>query len=365
MSKEVVAVFSERSKDHFPPPGNFDGIPRVSYDLPERAVSIMDALKKASQISGIKIVQPRDFELSSIYSVHSESYVSHLKNVSERMAQEPPVFIAEIIDPITKYVKIHEYPAFTFPSVFPHGNAPMSTNVEAIKGIYAFDTATPISANTYELALLSAYTALTGAELLRNGKQRVYALSRPPGHHAEKEKAGSYCYFNNVAIATDYLVRKTGSNVAIIDIDAHHGNGTQEIFYESPNVFYGSIHGDPNRIPPYYSGHENEIGRGLGLDFNLNIPLPIGSNDDLFLDSLDILIARVKQFSPRYLVVSLGFDGYKNDPLKIFNLSMQGYAEAARRIGNLELPTLCIQEGGYATQELGKNLINFLKSLSN
>ncbi len=365
MSKEVVAVFSPKTVEHDPPPGTFNGVIKDSFDKPQRSESIIDALTKLSTISGIEIVPPKQFDVSVIYSVHDKAYIDYLRATSERMAQLPPILMAKVIDSTTREVAIFEYPAFTFPSVSPHGSNPRSPNIEAIKGFHAFDTATPVSGNTYELVLLSAYTALTGADMIKDGKSLVYALCRPPGHHAERSKAGSYCYLNNAALATDYLMRQTGERVAVIDIDAHHGNGTQEIFYDSPNVFYGSVHGDPNKIPPFYSGHADEEGIGRGLGFNLNIPLPIGSNDEAFLDSLGNIIKRVKKSSPGYIVVSLGFDGFERDPLKIFGVTREGYAEAAKRIGSLGLPVLSVQEGGYATEELGENVVNFLTSLAN
>lgn len=364
MSKELIAVCSPKVEEHNPAPGTFDGLVKDTFDTPQRAKSIIDALTKLQSNSGIEIASPRQFDMSLIYSIHDTEYIEYLRLTSERMAHRPDVLIARVTDQNTGEVIVQKYPAFSFPSISPHGSNPRSANTEAIKGFHAFDAATPISANTYDLALLSAFTALTGADMIKDGKPFVYALCRPPGHHAERSKAGSYCYLNNAAIATDYLRQKTGERVAIIDIDAHHGNGTQEIFYGTSDVFYGSVHGDPNRIPPFYSGHADEQGIGKGLGFNVNIPLPIGSANEVFLDSVDIIVEKVKKVSPGYIVVSLGFDGFENDPLKIFGVTKQGYAEAARRISSLGIPVLSVQEGGYATDELGENVVNFLTALA-
>lgn len=365
MNKELTAIVSEKSIEHSPPFGTFDGVQKPSYDKPERAIAIINALRALNATTDIEITQPREFGMPLIYNVHDQAYIDHLKLISEQMAQKPPVLVAEIVDPIKKTAVIKEYAAFTYPSVFPHGLNPKSSNIEAVKGIYSFDIATPIMGNTYELALIAAYTALTGADMLKQGKNLAYALCRPPGHHAERSRMGSYCYINNAALAAHYLTNQTKERVGIIDIDAHHGNGTQEIFYETPDVFYTSIHGDSSNIPPYYSGYSDEKGIGRGFGYNLNIPLPLGSNDEKFLDALDSIIYRMRQFLPRYLIISLGFDGFKNDPLKIFNLTTDGYAEAARRIGALGIPTLSIQEGGYSIPDLGENLAVFLKSLKN
>ncbi len=363
MSKEMIAIFSERAIEHTPPFGTFDGIQKPSWDRPERARVIIEALRALSVTSEIEITQPREFGMPLIYNVHDRSYIDHLRTTSEQVAQRPPILVPEIVDPVKRLAVVQEYPAFTYPSVFPHGLNPRSRNTQANKGVYSFDIATPVMGNTYELALLSAYTALTGADILKQGKNFVYALCRPPGHHAERARMGSYCYLNNAALAAHYLSDQTRERVGIIDIDAHHGNGTQEIFYESPDVFYTSVHGDPSRTHPYYSGYSDEKGKGAGFSYNLNIPLPIGSDDVIFLNALDSIIYRMKQFSPHYLVISLGFDGMKNDPSRVFNLTNEGYTEAARRIGNLGLPTLSVQEGGYSIPDLGENVAAFLKSL--
>lgn len=364
MPKELTAVFSEKAVEHSPPFGTFDGIQRSSWDQPERAKVIIEALQELSVTSEIEIVQPEEFGMPLIYNVHDRSYINHLKKLTEETAQKPPILVAEIIDPVNLQAIVKKCPAFTYPSVFPHGLLnPRSTNNQGDKGIYSFDIATPVMGNTYELALLSAFTALTGADILKRGKNLVYALCRPPGHHAERARMGSYCYLNNAAIAAHYLSDQTKQRVGIIDIDAHHGNGTQEIFYESPDVLYASIHGDPSKTHPYYSGYSDEYGQGKGFGYNLNIPLPIGGDDIAFLNALDSILYRVKQFSPRYLVISLGFDGIKNDPSKVFAMTTDGYAEAAKRISSLELPTLAVQEGGYDIQTLGQNVNSFLKSL--
>jgi len=363
MSKEMIAVVNERAIEHAPPFGTFDGIQKSSWDQPERAKVIIEALRELNATSEIEIAHSREFGMPLIYNAHDLLYIEHLKTISEQIAQRPSILVSEIVDPVKRLAIVKEYPAFTYPSLFPHGLNPRSTNTQADKGIYSFDIATPIMGNTYELALLSAYTALTGADMLKQGKRLVYALCRPPGHHAERARMGSYCYLNNAALAAHYLSDQTKERVGIIDIDAHHGNGTQEIFYESSDVFYASIHGDPSKTYPYYSGYSDEKGKGVGLGYNLNIPLPIGSDDVVFLNALDLIIYRVKQFSPRYLVVSLGFDGIKNDPSKVFNMTKDGYAEAAKRIGSMGLPTLSVQEGGYFIQDLGANVAIFLKSL--
>ncbi|NMB84185.1 histone deacetylase family protein [Candidatus Roizmanbacteria bacterium] len=364
MNKELVAVYSDKSVYHKPIFGTFDGINRPSYDLPQRTTSIIDALQDLKAVTEIEITYPRVFGMPFIYSVHDQGYVEYLKTTSDQVAQKPPILVPEIVNKDTKETVIREYPAFTTPSVFPHGNNPRAKNKEAIKGTYSFDTATPIMANIYEVALEAANTALTGADMIATQNYTlVYSLCRPPGHHAERSKMGSYCYLNNAAIAANYISHQTGSRVGILDIDAHHGNGTQQIFYEDPNVYYASVHGDPETTPPYYSGYVDELGEGPGFGYNTNILLPKGSDNEKFLDALDKLIFLLKQFNPNFLIVSLGFDGFKTDPCKVFTLTTDAYIEAAKRIGKLGLPTLSIQEGGYAVEDLGTNIAAYLKSL--
>lgn len=365
MVKEIVAVFNDKTLRHKPVFDIYNGIQSPSFDTPERATAIIGALSNLKATEHIEITEPREFDMPFIYHVHDQEYVDHLRRTSERVAETPPVLVAEIVDPLTRETIIKEYPAFTYPSVFPHGSNPRSSNRVADRGLYSFDMSTPVMGDTYELALNAAFTSLTGAEMLIQGNELVYALCRPPGHHAEKARMGGYCYLNNASIAAKYLTDKTHERVGIVDIDAHHGNGTQEIFYESPDVFYASIHGDPGQIPPYYSGYIDEKGKGLGSGYNLNIPLPVGSDNEVFLNALDTVLFQMRQFSPRYLIISLGFDGYKEDPLKIFKLTTEGYAEAARRIGSLGSLTLSVQEGGYAIADLGRNIATYLKSLKN
>lgn len=364
MAKEILAVFNDTARMHNPPFDIYSGLVSPSFDTAARASSIIDALTALNATEQVQITQPREFGMPFIYSVHDHAYIDFLRKTSDRMAHKPPILVPEI-DPTTGKAVIKEYPAFTYPSVFPHGSAPRSTNSTAQRGIYSFDTATPVMGNTFEVAMNAAYTALTAADALVQGHELAYALCRPPGHHAEEARMGGYCYLNNASIAARYLRDVTGKRVGIIDIDAHHGNGTQEIFYDSADVFFASIHADPSEIPPYYSGYADEKGKGAGYGNNLNIPLPLGSDDMVFLSALDRAISQVKQFAPSRLIISLGFDGYKDDPLKIFNITTDGYAEVARRISSLGLPILSVQEGGYAVAVLGMNVATFLKSLKN
>ncbi len=365
MGKEITAIYNNKITEHNPPFDVYNGLPTLHHDTPDRARIMMEAFESLKGTTDLKIIEPEEFGLPVIYDTHSEDYVTYIKTISERMAQRPSILVAEIVDPEIKTATVREYPAFTYPSAFPHGINPRSTSRQANQGIYAFDTLTPIMANTYDVSINSAHIALTGADLLVQGKHYTYALCRPPGHHAEKSRMGGYCYLNNAAIAANYLRTRTGARIAILDIDAHHGNGTQDIFYDSPDVFYISLHGDPSQTPPFYSGYKEDKGQGAGYGYNLNIPLPTGTDEAQYLEQLDYALSALREYAPGYLVVSLGFDGYRKDPFNIFNISTEGYGEIAKRVSALELPTLTVQEGGYLASDLGENVHAYLSSLNN
>jgi acetoin utilization deacetylase AcuC-like enzyme len=191
------------------------------------------------------------------------------------------------------------------------------------------------------------------------GAPVAYGLCRPPGHHAYADMAGGFCYLNNVAIAAQFM-RRERARVAIIDIDVHHGNGTQGIFYERPDVFFASLHADPGNYYPFFAGYAEERGAGAGRGANLNLPLAHGSGDAAFLAALDDALAAIAGFAPEALLVSLGFDASAEDPLGILKVTTSGFAEAGRRIAARRLPTVLIQEGGYMSAVLGDNLAQFL-----
>jgi len=221
----------------------------------------------------------------------------------------------------------------------------------------------PIGKHTWEAAMSSAQCAVTGARLLRSGESCVYALCRPPGHHAGPDFFGGYCYLNNAAIAARVLCQGDG-RVAIVDIDYHHGNGTQAVFYEDPEVWYGSLHVDPDIDYPFYAGYADEVGEGAGRGTNCNVPLPPGTSESRYLATLEMLLDRMSAFEPLYLVVSAGFDTYVDDPIGSFQVTTDGFQEMGRRIRTLDLSTLVVQEGGYCVPDLGRNAVALLSGLT-
>lgn len=313
----------------------------VIEEIPERAEIIRKAIEKANLGP---IIQPEDHGLKFIQAVHTADFLEFLQHGYQQAAQfrgkEQPLF------PETFATRAVRRP---------------STHPIAKAGYYCFGTYSPILAGTWQAAYWSAQCALSAAQDVASGARAAYALCRPPGHHAAASLYGGFCYLNNAAIAA----RSLGERVAILDIDFHHGNGTQEIFYNDPTVLYCSLHADPDQEYPYFWGSAEEQGEGAGLGYNSNYPLPLGCDDKLYLQTLEIALARIQDFKPRYLVVSLGLDIIQDDEVGGFNITPAGVEEIGRRIAELRrdkdpLPTVIIQEGGYLLAELGELVVRFL-----
>ncbi len=225
-------------------------------------------------------------------------------------------------------------------------------------GYYGFETQTPILEHTFAAAREATFCALTGAAMLLEGETSAYALSRPPGHHAAGDLYGGYCYLNHAAVAAEYL--SAGGRVAVLDVDYHHGNGTQSIFYASDAVLFVSIHADPDCEYPWFSGFPDEAGAGAGRGLNVNLPLPIGTGDTLYLQTLDRALHEVDRFAPAFLVVSLGVDICRGDPLGKFDLPVSTFGTIGRRLARTGLPSLLVQEGGYDLDTVGACVQNVL-----
>lgn len=249
-----------------------------------------------------------------------------------------------------------------YPDLFPGEGAHLKKKADSPLwgGIWCTDAVTPIKKKTYEVARASAETALTGAQLLREGKeQAVYALCRPSGHHAGPRVFGGYCYFNNAATAAEYLL--PSGKVAIVDIDYHHGNGTQEFFDEVKSVFTSSIHGNPEFEYPYFWGYSEEKGKGQAIGTNHNEPLPPGIQLREYSQALGRILDQIQKFNPAFLIISSGFDTHENDPIGSFKLKTEDYTQIGRQFKSIGLPTLICQEGGYNLNVIGECVKNFLK----
>ena len=231
-------------------------------------------------------------------------------------------------------------------------------------GYYALAGETSISGGTYEAALAAAACATHAAGLLTGGARGVFALCRPPGHHAATNMFGGYCFFNNVAIAAQHLLQQGAKRVAIVDVDFHHGNGTQEIFYHRDDVLFISLHGDPVHAFPYFLGHADERGAGAGEGFTINYPMPPATPFGVWNNALQQALAQVADYAPDYLLVSLGVDTFKEDPISFFKLESEDFHTYGGAIAALNLPTAFVMEGGYAIEEVGINTVNVLEGFS-
>jgi acetoin utilization deacetylase AcuC-like enzyme len=339
----VLIIYAAIQRTHRPPHIVKQGQHSPSFDVPERIDSILDAIN-ARELE--PVMEPADVGLEPIHAVHDGGMIEYLATAYERQRTE-----ANVSTPV-------------FPTFFPPpGQRRRPDCFEGLKGFYCTNTGVPIDENTWKAALASAHCAVTGARHLRSGETYAYALCRPPGHHAGPDFFGGYCYLNNAAIAA-HLLRENGERVAILDIDYHHGNGTQAIFYAAPDVWCGSLHIDPGTDYPFFAGYADEIGVAAGIGTNRNVPLPPGTGQERYLCALEALLGRLIAFDPRWLIVSAGFDTYIDDPIGTFQLTAAGFDEIGRRIRALNIPTLVVQEGGYWVPDLGRIVVTFLKGLA-
>ncbi len=225
-------------------------------------------------------------------------------------------------------------------------------------------TTTPITEGTFDAARSAVDIALTATKAVLDGERSVYGLCRPPGHHAPTALYGGYCFFNNAAVAAHHVASTTGSKVTVLDVDYHHGNGTQQIFYRRDDVQYVSLHGDPARAYPYVSGFADEIGAGRGAGANLNLPLAAGTDDDAYLESLGSACEAIDTFGPSVVIVSLGVDTFHNDPISDLAITTEGFRAQGELVAQLARPTVVLQEGGYDVDAIGDNVRAFLLGMT-
>jgi acetoin utilization deacetylase AcuC-like enzyme len=334
----MKAFYAEEQKRHDPKAFLSSGAPQPNPEQPERVERLLAGAKAA----GCTIERPLDHGLKPIAAVHSPEYLEFLQNIYERWRR---------IEGASREV---------IPNIHPiarGGNYPASAVGQA--GYHMADTSCPISAETWESACWSAWSAVAAAEAVISGEPAAYALCRPPGHHAFADVAGGFCFINNSAVAAQHL-RRSATRVAILDVDLHHGNGTQGIFYGRPDVLTVSIHADPVRFYPFFWGHADERGDGAGLGYNLNLPLPRKTGDAGFLEALGAGLRRVQAFAPDVLVVALGLDAFEGDPFGGLSVTTDGFSRIGEAISTLGLPSVIVQEGGYLCDDLGLNLEAFL-----
>ena len=318
------------------------GVVRANFEVPQRAASLLAGLRHLGVTPEMPEAPPR----AALQSVHDAGYIAFLAEAGAAWAalpQKGPEAVANM------------HPS---PEMLEQG----ATCPEAIigrVGWYTADTACPIGEASWDAILSGAACAIAAAQVASQGGV-AYALSRPPGHHAYAARAGGHCYVNNSALAAQHLRDAGAAKVAVIDIDAHHGNGTQGIFWKRCDVLTASVHGDPSGYYPWYVGHAGETGAEAGAGANLNLPLPQGSGDAAWLDAITTAATRAKAFGAEALVVPLGFDASEHEPLSFLKVTEDGFARAAEILSGLGLPTVLVQEGGYNVEVLGKLLRRFL-----
>ncbi len=346
--------YSENHRQHNPPFEVFDGGQRVPYlENPDRMDKILNALRSTNWA---EIIEPDDFGLDPILAVHDAGYIHFLAaSWDEWRAAEPEVESATDNSAL-------------LPATFALRRMPrVPKSLLGKAGYYIMDLSACIVEGTYQAALSSANCALSAAQAILQSSSTVnrppssFALCRPPGHHAGKDYGAGYCFINNTSVAANYLSAK--GKVAVLDIDYHAGNGTQDIFYDRADVLTISIHGDPDFEYPHFIGFADETGTGNGLGFHRNFPLPAGTDDAKYLSALDKAIEMIRDFAPKYLVVSTGMDIYEGDPLGKFKITREGIREIGKRIAALNLPSLIVMEGGYDNDALGKNVVTLLETI--
>ncbi len=336
----MKVFYSEAHRKHAPPFEVFDGGLRTPYlENTDRMDRILNAL---NEIDWVDVREPKDFGLDPIYSVHDKEYIGFLASCwTEWLAS------------------VAKDKSTLLPATFALRRQPQKpTSLLGRAGYYIMDLSACIVEGTYQAALASANCALGAAETIADGERLSFALCRPPGHHAGKDYAGGYCFINNAAVAASWLSSK--GTVALLDIDYHCGNGTQDIFYERDDVLTISIHADPNFEYPHYWGYADETGSGRGFGFHQNFPLEKGADDARYLSTLEEALNLIRKFEPQYLVVSAGMDIYAADPLGTIKVTTAGIGQIGKRIASLGLPTVIVMEGGYANEVLGINVVRFL-----
>ena len=325
----MKCFWDDRQRAHAPGGEFFNGAMHPPAEHPGRVDAILQAIGSTET--------PADYGMGPLLRVHSADYLNFLRTAHDEWR--------------TAGRGGDAFP-YTFPVV---GRRPLNlSRVDALLGQFSFDTSTPIAAGTWDAAYWAAQTAVAAAESVIGGERSAFALCRPPGHHAGADYLGGYSYLSNAAVAAEHAI-VAGRRVAILDVDYHHGNGTQDIFYDRTDVAFASIHADPATDYPFFWGHADESDGAT-----LNLPLSRGTDWTGYAPALAQALDWIERHEPDLLVVSYGADTYEGDPISHFKLKTSDYAPMARRIASLSLPTIVVMEGGYAVDALGQNVAEFL-----
>jgi acetoin utilization deacetylase AcuC-like enzyme len=345
----VQAVYSDVHIGHEPPYETAFGRLGRAYEIGARAESIREALAVDARFS---LREPESFGDAPILAVHDPGMLAYLESAWAGWSASGRTEPAVVPDTFVQRGLRDGM-----------GEAPEPRAPIGRIGYWCFDTMTGIVPGTYAATRSAVDVALTATRLVADGERVAYGLCRPPGHHAARAMFGGYCYLNNAAIAAEWLVERTGAPVTILDVDVHHGNGTQQIFWERGDVLYASLHADPAGTFPYFAGAADETGGGRGARATLNLPLAPGTADGAYLETLDRALDRIAGAGDGPVVVSLGLDTYRLDPIGPLALTQAAFAESGRRVAALRRPVVVLQEGGYHVADLGANAVAWLGGL--
>ncbi|MFW5691416.1 MAG: histone deacetylase family protein [Chloroflexota bacterium] len=357
MHTPILTFYTPHHSGHAPRIEQLHGRNVPYFETPRRVDVLRDALYDANLID---IREPQErISVETLSRTHSRAMINHLKYLSEH--------VDELVrEDFAVYGMEHVMTGdeYYYESIFPTQmmrRAAVSELSKNQRGFFIFDNTGPVGPGTWGAIVYSATLAYEGARALLSGEDRVYAMCRPPGHHAGRTFAGGYCFFNNAGVAANVL--RSRGKVAILDIDYHHGNGTQAIFWDDPGVLYVSIHADPAVDYPYYAGFADETGGEAAEGLTINYPLPHGTDEADYLLTLNRALDDIRQYEPAALIVSLGFDTIEGDPMARFRLNVDSYARLGALVAGLGLPTLYVQEGGYFVDKLGDMAVSFFNGV--
>jgi acetoin utilization deacetylase AcuC-like enzyme len=337
----VKTVFSETHREHS---GHWEVAGGGLVPCFEKPIRAEYVRARVEEVRLGPILAPRSFPLDHARRVHDAGFVAFLETAWEQWAAMGRHTTAL---------------PMTWPVPGLRSDVPPE-HIDGLLGYYSLDAGAGFMPGTWKAIRSSYETALTAAELVNGGEHAAFALCRPPGHHASTRAIGGYCFINNAAVAAQWFLDQGAARVAILDVDYHHGNGTQEIFYKRGDVMVVNLHADPRQEYPYFLGHADEHGAGAGEGFNVNYPLPMGTGFDRWSTALESGCRKIDDYGPDVVVVSLGVDTFERDPISQFLLKTTDYPRIGERIAGLGRPALFVFEGGYAVEEIGINAVGVL-----
>ncbi len=336
----MITIFSEDHRFQDGKSELIDGKLVPCFEMPKRVEFVR---ARVAEVGLGPIEPPLHFGREPILRVHKPEFVAFLESAYDEWKNEHG-----------------DYDALPLNWLAPGMRRRLPQRIDGKLGYFSFDAGTPITAGTWRAITAAANVALTGQAKVAKGERAAFALCRPPGHHAGSDFYGGYCFFNNAAIAAQTFRDGGAAKVAVLDVDYHHGNGTQEIFYSRGDVYFASLHGHPEQEYPYFAGYEDETGAGEGAGCNANYPLRWGTEWPAYEAALEDALTKIRRYRPEALVISLGVDTYRQDPISKFKLDSPDYLQIGRKIARLKSPTLFVMEGGYAVEEIGINAVNVL-----